>query len=176
MKSWIAAFCVFVICASASAFVYSQLLSDEDIEFQRIDNERGVALGSELRSEHPWGSYNQWQCFSLEMVEFECADYDYGTLVPSLRVESEEEIFLFDTYVEDLLDCEQILSIWRNLVSGGKEVCVFAANMPDVDLGLDQNRPQSLWYINRLKGIGGYWNLYEASPAYNESLATDEVM
>lgn len=175
MKKWIAVFCLFAICASASGFVYTQLLSDEDLRFQRIDNENGVALGSELRGEHPWGSYNQWQCFSLEIVKFNCADYDYGTLVPSLRVESEEEVFLFDTYVEDRLDCEQTLSVWRDSVSGGREICIFAAHMPDVDLGLDQNKPQSLWYINRLKGAGGYWNLYESSPAYNESSDTYEA-
>lgn len=175
MKSWIAAFCLFAICISASALVYSRLLSDEDIEFQRLDNENGVALGSELQSEHPWGSYNQWQCFRLETVEFVCADYDYGTLVPSLRVESDEEVFLFDTYVEDRLDCKQTLLHWQNLTVGGREICVFAAHMPDVDLDLDQNKPQSLWYINRLKGAGGYWNLYEASPTYNEGTDSEET-
>ncbi len=175
MKRWMVVVLSFAICASASAFVYTRLLSEEDLEFHRIDNENGVALGSELRSEHPWGSYNQWQCFSLDIVKFDCADYDHGTLVPSLSVESEAEVFLFDTYVEDRLDCEQTLSVWRYLVSGGREICIFAAHMPDVDLGLDQNKPQSLWYINRLKGAGGYWNLYEASPEYNESSDTDEV-
>ncbi len=170
MKKWIALFCLFAICASASGFVYTQLLSDDDLEFQRIDNDNGVALGSALRSEHPWGSYNLWQCFSLEIVEFDCADYDHGTFVPAIRAETEREVFLFDTHVEDRLDCEQTLLKWRDLVLGGKEICVFAAHMPDVDLDLDQNRPQSLWYINRLKGVGGYWNLYESSPEYNESV------
>lgn len=169
MKRWMVVIFSFAICVSASGFVYTQLLSDDDLEFQRIDNENGVALGSELRSEHPWGSYNQWQCFSLEKVKFDCVDYDHGTLVPSIRVESEGEIFLFDTYVEDRLDCEQTLSRWQNLAAGGREICVFAAHMPDVDLDLDQNRPQSLWYINRLKGAGGYWNLYESSPVYDEN-------
>ena len=114
--------CLFAICASASGFVYTQLLSDEDLES-----------------------------------------------------ESEEEVFLFDTYVEDRLDCEQTLLRWQNLAAGGREICIFATHMPDVDLGLDQNKPQSLWYINRLKGAGGYWSLYESSPAYNESVDAKEA-
>jgi hypothetical protein len=170
VKKWIVMFCLFAICASAYGFVYTQLLSDDDLEFQRIDNENGVALGSELRGEHPWGSYNLWQCFNLVTVKFDCADYDHGTLVPAIRAETESEVFLFDTYVEDRLDCEQTLSIWRDLVLGGKEICVFAAHMPDVDFDLDQNKRQSLWYINRIKGAAGYWNLYESSPEYNEGI------
>jgi hypothetical protein len=170
MKRWMVIVFSFAICATASAFVYTQLLSEEDLKFEQIDNENGRALGSEIGSENPWESYNQWQCFDMDVIEFTCADYDHGTLVPAIRAETKSEVFLFDTHVEDRLDCEQTLSIWRDLVLGGKEICVFAAHMPDVDLDLDQNRPQSLWYINRLKGVGGYWNLYESGPEYNESV------
>lgn len=136
------------------------------MEFQRIDNANGVALGSELKSEHPWGSYNQWQCFHMSQVEFTCADYDHGNLVPSISVTTESDLFLFDTHVEDRLDCEQTLSAWRQLLVGGSEVCIFAAHMPDVDLDSDGRLPQSLWYISRLKGVGGYWNLFEESPEF----------
>lgn len=169
MKKWIAAFCLFAVCASASAFVYAQLLSEVDLDFQEIDINYGSALSSGLQSSSHWESYNQWQCFNLEMVKFDCVDYDHGTLVPSIRVESEGEIFLFDAHVEDRLDCEQTLARWRDLAADGREICIYAANMPDVELGLDQNKPQSLWYISRVKGSGGYWNLYESSPAYDEN-------
>ena len=170
MKKWVVAFCLFSICASASAFVYTHLLSEDDLDFQTIDNNNGSALSSGLQSDSHWESYSQWQCFNLEVVKFDCVDYDHGTLVPAIRAEAESEVFLFDTQVEDRLDCEQTLSVWRDLVSGGSEICMYAAHMPDVELGLDQNKPQSLWYINRLKGAGGYWNLYESSPTYNESV------
>lgn len=168
MKKWIAAFCLFAVCASASAFVYAQLLSEDDLDFQEIDNNYGSALSSGLQSSNHWESYNQWQCFNLEMVKFDCVDYDNGTLVPSIRVESQKEVILFDTHVEDRLDCEQTLSRWKNLAAGGREVCIFAAHMPDVDLGLDEGRPQSLWYINRLKTVGGYWKLFEESPEFTD--------
>lgn len=161
MKKWMFVIFSYAICASASAFVYTQLLSEDDLDFQEIN---GSALSSGLQSDSPWESYNQWQCFNLEKVKFDCVDYDHGTLVPGISAETESEVFLFDTHVEDRLDCEQTLSIWRDLVLGGKEICVFAAHIPDVDLDLDQNRPQSLWYINRLKGVGGYWDLFESSP------------
>ena len=166
MKRWVVAFCFFSVCASASAFVYAHLLSEDDLDFQTIDNNNGPALSSGLQSDSHWESYNQWQCFNLDVVKFDCADYDYGTLVPAIRAEVESEVFLFDTHVEDRLDCEQTLSIWRDIISGGREICIYAAHMPDVDLGLDQNKPQLLWYINRLKGAGGYWNLYESSLAF----------
>ncbi len=161
MKKVIIVISLFAVCTTASAFVYTQVLSEDDLVLEQIDNENGTAMSSVPESENPWESYNQWQCFDMATVEFTCAVYDLDTLVPSLRVETASEVFLFDTHVEDRLDCEQTLSIWRDLVSGGKEICVFAAHMPDVDLDLDQNRPQSLWYINRLKGANGYWNLHE---------------
>lgn len=164
MKKYIVIFCLFVFCISAFGFAFTRLLNEEDLEYQRIDNANGVAMGSALKSEWPWGSHNQWRCFDKSQIELTCADYDHGTLVPSIRAVTEKEIFLFDTHVEDRLDCKQTLSIWHDLLADGKEVCIFAANMPDVDLGLDEGRAQSLWYINRIKGIGGYWNLFEESP------------
>jgi hypothetical protein len=170
VKKVIIIFGLLAICATASALVYTQLLSEDDLVFEQIENENGTAMSSVPESENPWESYNQWQCFDMAVVEFTCANYDHGTLVPAMRAETESEVFLFDTHVEDRLDCEQTLSIWRDLVLGGKEICVFAAHMPEVDLDLDQNRPQSLWYINRLKGVGGYWNLYESGPEYSKGV------
>ena len=164
MKKVVVALILFVGCASAFGFTYTHLLDEGDIEFQRIDNFSGVALGAELKSEHPWGSYNQWQCFHMSHVELTCADYDNGTLVPSISVTTENDLFLFDAHVEDRLDCEHTLSAWRQLLAGGSEVCIFAAHMPGVDLDSDGDRPQSLWYINRLKGAGGWWSLFEEGP------------
>lgn len=159
MKKVIIIFSLLAICATASAFVYTQLLSEDDLVFEQIENENGTAMSSVPESENPWESYNQWQCFDMAVVEFTCAAYDQDILVPSLRVETASEVFLFDTHVEDRLSCEQTLQIWQNLAAGGKEICIFAANMPDVELELDNNKPQSLWYINRIKGANGYWDL-----------------
>jgi len=171
MKKWVVTFCLFSICASASTFFYRNLLVEDDLDYQTIDNNNGSALSSGLQSDSHWESYNQWQCFNLTVVEFYCVDYDRGTLVPAIRAEAESEVFLFDTHVEDRLDCEQTLLVWRDLVLGGTEICAFAAKVPAVDLGLDENKPQSLWYIRRLKGTNGYWDLFESSPEYTE--ATD---
>lgn len=163
MKRYVITLILILACASAFGFTYTQLLSEEDREFQHIDNANGRALGSESRSEHPWESYNRWQCFDISQVELTCADYDKGNLVPSIKAVTQSEIFLFDTHVEDRQDCKKTLSTWRQLLVGGSEICIFAANMPDVDLGSDGGRAQSLWYISRLKGAGGYWNLFEES-------------
>lgn len=166
MKKMIVALVLFAVCISAVGFRYSELLTQEDIEFQELDNSNGVALGAEIESEWPWGSYNQWQCFSVENLRYDCADYDNGTLVPSLSIVTQQELLLFDVHVEDRLDCKQTLSQWRTLIDGGREVCIFAAHMPDVEMESDGDRPQSLWYINRIKGVRGYWNLFEEDPGF----------
>ncbi len=169
MKKAFVIFSLFAICTAASGFVDTQLLSEDDLEYERIDNDNGSALSSELESDSPWESYNEWQCFDMTVVEFTCANYDYGTLVPSISVVSRNEILVFDTHVEDRLNCEQTLRLWQDLTAEGREICIFAAQMPDVDLGLDENKPQSLWYISRLKGVDGYWNLHESSSVYDEN-------
>lgn len=151
---------LFAGCASAFGYTYSQLLTGDDVEYEHMDNVQGIALGSALDSDHPWESYNRWQCFSRDQVEFVCAKYEPGTLVPGIEVTTKNEILFFDTYLEDRLDCDQTLSAWRELVERGEEVCIFAANMPDVDFGSvsDGKKSKSLWYIKRVKGMGGYWN------------------
>jgi len=161
-------FGLFATWASTYGLVYSQVLNQHDIDFQRFDNSQGVALGSSMASEHPWGSYNQWQCFKIKDVSFDCAYYDYGTLVPSIRVATGSEIFLFDTYVENRLDCRATLSVWRDLSARGNELCIFGAHMPDVDLDADEDKPMTLWYIRRVKGMSGYWDLFESSPEYSD--------
>jgi hypothetical protein len=108
-------------CATAFGIVYSQLLTEEDIEFQENENAQGVAMSSLDESEWPWESYNQWQCFDVSSISYERA-----------------------------------------------EVCIFAANMPDVDMDDGGDKPQSLWYINRIKGAGGYWNLFEESLEFTD--------
>lgn len=152
------------ICVSASGHMHNPLLTREDLELQELDNVQGVALSSESNSEWPWESYNVWQCFDTNKLNYDCADYDYGTLVPSLRIATEQRVLHFDVHVEDQLDCQQTLIQWQHLIAQGNEVCIFAAHMPDVEMGLDRNKSQSLWYINRLKGAGGYWDLFEPIP------------
>lgn len=145
--------------ASTSGFLNSQLLTYEDIEFQRLDNAKGTVLASSDKNSWFWESYNQWQCFDVANLNYDCANYDYDTLVPSVRVETEVDVFFFDLHVEDHLDCPQTLNQWRNLIGEQQEVCIFAARMPEVEVGLsDQGKRQSLWYINRIKGVGGYWD------------------
>ena len=168
MKKIIIGAVLLIFCILLSGFVYTQLLTQEDIEFQEFDNAQGAALGSISKIDWPWESYNQWQCFSIKKLNYDCADYVNGALVPSLRVETQQEIFLFDVHVEDRLDCEHTLAQWRTLIGGGQEVCIFAAHMPDVDIDAENGKPQSLWYINRLKGVDGYWNLFEESSEFRD--------
>lgn len=161
MRGYFTILTFLVGCASAFAVTFDQLLSEADMEFQRLDNADGIAIGSAVNSERPWVSYNEWQCFPVSKIELSCAEYDHGTLVPSIKVATGSEVLLFDSHVEDRLDCQKTLSIWQTLFTVGEEACIFAAHMPEVNLGAVEEGPQSLWYISRLKGAGGYWDLPE---------------
>ena len=110
-----------------------------------------------------WESFNQWQCFSKEQLYFECVNYDENTLVPSIRVETDVESLFFDLHVEDNFACEETLAIWDDLFQGGAEFCVYAAHMKSFDLDKDEEsqKVQTLWYIEKLKGHSGYWDIYK---------------
>ena len=146
-------------CISISVFAHNLLLSSDDFEIEKQDNYQGAALSSSMESEQHWESFNQWQCFDVANINYTCASYDDVILVPSLMVETEREILNFDLHIEDRVDCNETLIKWRALIDGGKEVCIFAARMPDVQMDLESNLPQTLWYINRIKGLNGYWSL-----------------
>ncbi len=163
MRNLVAGLLIFSACVSASGRMYTWLLSQEDADFQEFSNAQGSALSSEVESERPWESFNEWKCFGTVTLDFDCVEYDHGLMVPTLSVETEQEIFHFDVHVEDRLDCNATLKQWRALVAEGREVCVFAAQVPDVEMGLDGSKPQSLWYINRVKGEGGYWAPFDES-------------
>ena len=149
--------CLFFIFFSAYAF--TELISYEDIVFQEQFYARGEALSSSDDSEFKWESYNQWQCFKTDQLFFECVEYDSEIFVPSISVETDADIFHFDVHVEDKLDCQQTINIWKKLFQFGPQACIFAANLPDVDFDVENGKPQSLWYIQRLKGVQGYWDL-----------------
>ncbi|MCM0605099.1 MAG: hypothetical protein KA715_03340 [Xanthomonadaceae bacterium] len=123
------------------------------------------SIVSTNKHENPWESYDQWQCFSLNQITFECATYDRDTLVPSIKAKNDKGIIFFDVHVEDELHCEDTLIQWRDLVHGGSKICLLAAYMPDVDMGVDEatKKPNSLWYIDQIKSRNGYWKLKDFS-------------
>jgi hypothetical protein len=150
---------LFVICSSSSGDIYTRLLTQYDLDFQERDNEDGPELSSIIGSKLPWESYNKWQCFGLADTHYDCSVYGDDLLVPNIIVETPQHIFHFDTHLDDNFECEQTLSHWRDLIDGGEELCIYAAQMPNVDLGQDEGRSQSLWYIDQIKGAAGYWGL-----------------
>lgn len=135
------------------------LLDLSDYQLQQSDSLRGPALSSGIDSENPWESYNQWRCYPLDVVEFGCVVYDEDVPVPTVVVATEAEVISYDVHFEENLECNQTLREWNELVSGGNEVCLYAAHMPAVEMDLDEDtqRKASLWYIDRIKGFRGTW-------------------
>lgn len=166
MKTGFLFYGLLLMCISGYGFVRSELLEESDIHWQQINNFQGPALGDTLIYEGGGASYNKWQCFPFHNANLECATYDEDTLVPSIRVEADNHTYLFDTHVEDRLSCNETLQKWAELASDGNEVCILAAQMPDMDFGVEKDRQQSLWYINQIKLASGYWNLFSESEEY----------
>jgi len=174
MKRSIFIFALLIV--SASAFGFITLLDESDFGMQQDDNQDGPALSSASNIDFQWESYNQWQCFSRDQITLDCAEYDESSMVPSIRAESASGIFFFDLHVEDGLLCENTLAEWRNLVNSGNETCIFAAHMPSVEMGVDENSNKqiSLWYIDQIKGKGGYWALRNFPAVNDEEQALED--
>jgi hypothetical protein len=161
MKKWTVLFALLV--GNVGAGPFDSLLTWEDREMEREDFLDGPSLTSMSDHQVHWESFNQWQCFSKEQLYFECVNYDENTLVPSIRVETDVESLFFDLHVEDNFACEETLAIWDDLFQGGAEFCVYAAHMKSFDLDKDEEsqKVQTLWYIEKLKGHSGYWDIYK---------------
>lgn len=157
MKNFLLGLVLMVISLSAYSHFSGSVLTQEDFLLAEEDNTFGPAMSAGPNEEVQWESFNQWMCFPTVSVSFECAEYDEKILVPSIRAQTEEQLFHFDALVEDRIPCEKTLLDWKNISSESPEVCVFAAPMPETDMGEESGRSQTLWYIHTLKTANGYW-------------------
>jgi hypothetical protein len=158
MKRFLLALALMIISVSAFSHFNGSILVEEDFLLAKEDNSHGPALSSAPNEEIQWESFNQWMCFPSVNLSYECAQYDEKIFVPSIRVQTEEQEFHFDTHVEDQIPCKETLINWRRMATESSEVCVFAAPMPDTNMGEERGIPQSLWYIHTLKTADGYWH------------------
>ena len=128
------------------------------------------SMTSTINDSSPWESYAEWQCFSIQDIQFECAVYTDDTTEPSIVAKTQVGTLFFDVYSEDELNCDETLNQWRALVADGKRICILAAQRPNLNLGTDSNgNPNSLWYLESIKGKHGYWDITEHSAIYSEN-------
>lgn len=150
-----------LIVVPISAGYFSNILTQEDFDMQREHFEDGPTMTSVSGD---WKSYNQWQCFNVNQIEFDCAVYDYDKkLVPHLKIQYSSFRYEFDLHVEDGFDCRKTLETWADLMDGSREICIYAAFMPGVR-ETDYPSDWYLWYIHTIKTSNGYWNLF--APKY----------
>jgi len=159
MKKTIIVLILMVISVSAFPHFGASILTREDEILAEESTAYGPALSSASNAKDQWGSYNQWMCFPKMDVKYECAQYDQDILVPSVKAQTNEHVFFFELHVEDGVLCEKTLAEWEKMSIQSSEVCLFAAQMPNTDLGEDRGRPQSLWYLDALKTENGYWQI-----------------
>lgn len=155
------AYVLFAITFSFSAFAFIGMIEEADLELEQSDRQLGPAIASAPDAERQWESYNQWQCFDLQNVFFECALYDEEIKVPSITVYSDDAETFFDVHLEDNLDCNETLYNWRQLVDGGDQICIYAAKMQNTKIIEDTGETSvDLWYLTTVKGNNGYWSIY----------------
>jgi hypothetical protein len=158
-----------------------ELLNSDDQEMEVVNQEGPPALSSGLNSAPQWESFNTWQCFSTEKLQYECSDLDYGAIkVPTLRVTDGSIMHDFSLDPEPGLNCEQTLAKWIALLENQRSFCVYAAHLqiyPDNPFQAEGIEQWHLWIINQIKTNNGYWkwapDAAEESTAENGQVAPE---
>jgi hypothetical protein len=122
------------------------ILDESDYEFMREDN-KSPALSIPDKN---FKSYNKWQCFDVDDIQFLLAEIDYNGWhkIPSIKIGSMN----FDLDPDINWDIEKVSNYWSDLVDGSRSICIFGAY-----LQIDDNK-NSLWYIQKIKTSNGYWD------------------
>jgi len=127
------------------------LLTEDDFAFAREDNLSPAITIPDSGFE----SFNIWQCFSINEIEFLRSEVDYGSVhsVPTIQAPN----LSFDLDPDLLWDTEKIFSNWNDLIQDANSICIFGAFLQD-EPGFG-----SFWYIEKIKTDNGYWSRNEAS-------------
>lgn len=126
-----------------------------DFEYEKFDRERPAVTSVAQGPEHK--SFNQWSCFDRQDIEIRTIDIQEDSNerrgIPVLlqyNASGPGETLQFEP--ADLHhSTQQVLQVWKYLVSEATEVCVYAAKLQSFDDGL------SIWLISQLKSDIGYW-------------------
>ena len=159
LRSFILVFLVGFCCLSMT-WNYYDLLSQEDLGLEDF-GQSTPALSSAIDSDFYWESFNEWQCFSTESIQFECTELDYGRqYVPTIRISQNNELYDFSLDPEPALNCQKILTKWRSLLEKEDGFCVYAAYLQDLPhdafeaKGIER---WGLWIVDQVKSRKGYW-------------------
>lgn len=148
-------------CCLSMTWSHYNLLSQEDRDLENLDRQEQPVLSSALDSDFYWESFNEWQCFSTENIQFECTELDHGVqYVPTMRISRNEELFDFSLDPEHELDCKGILNEWSALLEHEGSFCTYAAylqDLPNDSFEAEGINFWGLWIVSQVKSRKGYW-------------------
>ena len=157
MKSWILlTLLVSPMALLAFEIATGSLLNWKDAQWLQERNIQGPRLSGAIDDDNPWESFDTWQCFHTKSINMGCAKYDGAVDVPGIVVEEGGRTLLFDTHVEDKLNCIKTVDAWSELLGESARICIMAAEMPGAFV---EEEDTSLWYIHAIKTELGYWAL-----------------
>lgn len=131
---------------------YRVLLSKEDLELEKADRLNGPALQSALDSSEPWGSYNQWLCFSSQQVSVDVVETTYDDKIEQVPVlYASLPRYQFEITISSEIDNpDRVVDKWRDLLDETSNICAYAAFLQNLG-------SRSLWIISKLKSEKGVW-------------------
>ena len=138
---------VVITCLSMQPYNHHyEILSDDDFEMAKIDNER-PALSAGLHEDFYWESY----------IEFICGETNYGGIknIPIILFDTKQRLFEFDLGPDYNWDCELVIEEWKLLAQEEESFCIFGAYLEE----LNEEGTYSLYYIEQIKTLKGYWKM-----------------
>jgi len=176
MKKWFV-LAITVPLAAASLSMYRpsslDLLTEEDYRQEQDDSKTpAVTAAPDVDGKIAWKSFNQWQCFPVSQLKFECDPDSEGqeTCYPHLIVEQDGSVFDFQFLTPgDNLKSAVVLDRWNSLVANEESFCVYGAYLPDVS-----DSREAVFSVDRLKTAKGYWDYDSEENWYRPSGLADE--
>lgn len=133
---------------------------------QMEENQDGPALSAGLHQEPYWESFNEWRCFDASLVSVSCRGHYFATgmetLLPSIRVEHNDEALDFDFEDDRSINCAETINFWTRLIESQKSVCLYAAYLQEID------ENNGYWILSMLKTPKGYWPEMETGKVEDE--------
>ncbi len=146
---------------------YETVLTEEDFEMARQDQEQGAALTRPPLGGGPyWESYNEWRCFDRNTVELTCTelhheDGSFNAYIAILSILVDDYLFEYHPLREDKQDCFPIAFQWFNLIKDEEEICIYGAYLNDFKPFDESSSDGSIWFIDQIKTHRGYWKTWE---------------
>ncbi len=155
----------------------SSLLNADDFLLEELDYQKGPALSSGIGDPKPWATYSRWMCFSADQVRLEQVQIklDAGWVQwPQLKVDALGQSFDISPEVDQKLITEKVLNNWKNIIGSSREICFYAAFLQYLS-SVEDEIPESLWVLEKIKTENGYWHISEADGRDENGLPEEDI-